>query len=157
MQFFLRRIFRFVLNLFNWQPLKRIAIALSLALCLFISGVYAPSAIAQTSQPDSYLAKVEALSDRFAQLETYIDKNSWSDIKGLIHGPLGNIRSDVDRLIRALPSKAQASAKASAKKLFDDLVALDFAVTDRNALTTKSIYAQIQKEYEGILDLFAKS
>lgn len=145
-----------MLSLFNWQPFKRIFIALSLVLCIFISGAYAPSAIAQTSQPDSYLAKVETLSDRFAQLEAYIDKDSWSDIKGLIHGPLGNIRSDVGRLIRTLPPKAQASAKTLSKKLFDDLVALDFAVADRNESSTKSIYAQIRKEYEGILDLFAK-
>lgn len=145
-----------MLSLFNWKPLKRIFIALSLILCIFISGVYAPSAIAQTSQPDSYLAKVEALSDRFAQLETYVDKNSWSDVKGLIHGPLGEIRSDVGRLISALPRKAQANAKALAKKLFDDLVALDFAATDHSESSIKSIYAQVRKEYEGILELFAQ-
>ncbi|WP_162139241.1 photosystem II protein PsbQ [Pseudanabaena sp. PCC 6802] len=146
-----------MLNLFNWKPLKRIAIALSLVLCIFISGVYAPSAIAQTSQPDSYLAKVEALSSSLDRLEAYIAKDSWSDITGLIHGPLGEIRSDVSRLIRALPRKAQSSAKALAKKLFDDLVALDFAVSNRNESSTRSIYAQIRKDYQGILDLFANS
>jgi photosystem II protein PsbQ len=143
-----------VLSLFSWTPFRRLAVALCLALCILISGVYAPSAIAQTDPPDAYLARVASLSDRFNRLETYVNQNSWSDIKGYIHGPLGAIRVDVSRVISALPAKEQAKAKALAKKVFDGLVDLDFAVAAQDRSATSSTFAQVRKDYENILNLF---
>ncbi len=143
-----------MLSLFSWNPLRRLAVALCLALCIFISGVYAPSAIAQTDIPDAYLVRVASLSDRFSKLETYVNQSSWSDIKGYIHGPLGTIRVDVSRVISALPAKEQPEAKALAQKVFDGLVTLDFAVTAQDKSATSSAFAQVRKDYENILNLF---
>lgn len=146
-----------MLSLFNWTPFRRLAASLCLALCLLISGVYAPSAIAQTDLPDTFLARVVNLSDRFTRLETYVNKFSWSDIKGYIHGPLGAIRVDISRVISALPAKEQPKAKALAQKVFDGLVNLDFAVSDKDESAAISAFAQVRKDYENILSLFEQS
>lgn len=143
-----------MLSLFNWTPFRRLAASLCLALCILISGVYAPSAIAQTDLPDTYLARVASLSDRFSKLETYVSKSSWSDIKGYIHGPLGTIRVDVSRVISALPAKEQPKAKVLAQKVFDGLVAIDFAVAAQDKSATSSAFEQVRKDYESILSLF---
>ncbi|NKB18150.1 MAG: photosystem II protein PsbQ [Pseudanabaena sp. CRU_2_10] len=139
-----------MLSFFSWTPLRRLAAALCLALCFLISGVYAPSAIAQTDRPDTYLTRVASLSDRFNRLETYVNQSSWSDIKGYIHGPLGTIRVDISRVISTLPAKEQTKAKALAKKLFDGLVDIDFAVTAQDKSASSAAFEQVRKDYKYI-------
>jgi len=120
-------------------------------LVVVLAGGFNSAALAQTSSP-----ALQSLTDRIELLKTYVDRSNWTTIKTFIHGPLGQIRVDIGRAIDKLPSKQQAAAKNLAKDLFNDLVKLDIAATDREVDRTDAAYSQVRQDFTELLALLPK-
>ncbi|NER84598.1 MAG: photosystem II protein PsbQ [Leptolyngbya sp. SIO1D8] len=105
---------------------------------------YTPDKLAEIQ---IYSPRVTELRNRFPELEDYIQKKDWVNIRSFIHGPMGELRARLGRVaVRLLPQDAE-QAKVLADNLATHLERLDSAAES---------YDQIQsgKEYRLALDDF---
>jgi photosystem II protein PsbQ len=116
---------------------------------LFLS----PPLPVSASPVEIYVSKLQTLRDRFDKLGTYVQDSNWGTIKTYIHGPLGEIRTDISFVTRRLSAENKTAAKAITKNLFSNLVKLDVAASDRNPLTVNTSYLQARKDFDQLLDL----
>jgi len=140
-------------NWLNQKVLKR-AIALSLVSCLlslvlFSSSVFLPNLAFAANK-----SKLEIISDRLEGLKPFIDDNNWITIKTYIHGPLGQVRTDIGSAVRLL--RDPTKAKALSNKFFSDLIALDVAAGKRDIDRTIDAYEQTRQDFNELVVVLKK-
>jgi photosystem II protein PsbQ len=138
----------------NQKILKR-AIAISLVSCLISlvllsSSVLLPNSLAFAANK----SKLEIISDRLDQLKPFIDDNNWITIKTYIHGPLGQVRTDIGSAVRLL--RDPTKAKAFSNKFFNDLIRLDVAAGKRDIDRTVEAYDQTRQDFNELVVVLKK-
>jgi photosystem II protein PsbQ len=135
----------------RFRPILGILLAI-VATCLVACG--GPAAKIPTTYTPDMMQKVELYSpgvaelrDRLPELEQYIQDKDWVDVQSFIHGPMGELRSRVNRLSSTLLPKDQAEAKALAKELYMHLERLDDAAVE-------GLQVVAGQEYRIALDYF---
>jgi photosystem II protein PsbQ len=78
------------------------------------------------------LAPIQAVRERMTELGSLVKQENWTDVRDLIHGPLGFLRQDMRYLSEKLLPADQQKAQQLSKDLFNDFVQLDAAAKDRN-------------------------
>lgn len=113
----------------------------------------------QIEKIQQYASSILKDRDRLQQeLTAEVQSQDWSDVRSLIHGPLGEIRQDMNNLARNLvPQKAQAEARKVTKDFFKDLVKIDEAAQKQNPATTLSAYKSAVENLDKFLDLTASA
>ena len=110
----------------------------------------------QIAQIELYNSPVVELRDRFPELEDYIQKKDWVNIRTFIHGPMGELRVKLGRLTaRLLPQDAK-QAKALADDLANRLEGLDAAAAGYNQVEAGSQYRKALDDFDALLSLVPK-
>jgi len=111
---------------------------------------YTPDQIQQLAQ---YTTDLQQLRDRMPELGTLINQKDWIFARNFIHGPMGELRIEMQNVARTLLPDAQPGAKKLAKEVFDDLVAIDSAAQSRNFQVAIKKYAETLKGFDDFLAL----
>lgn len=113
----------------------------------------------QIEKIDQYASSILKDRNRLEQeLMAEVESQDWSDVRSLIHGPLGEIRQDMNNLARNLvPQEVQTDARRVTKDFFKDLVAIDEAAQKQNPTTTLTAYEAAIENLDKFLDLTASA
>ncbi|MGI0482659.1 photosystem II protein PsbQ [Geminocystis sp. CENA526] len=115
-----------------------------------IPTVYTPEKIAQL-QP--FREPVATAREQMETLKGFIQAENWTNTRTFIHGPLGQLRQDMNVLSRKLLVKDQKPAQDLAKELFGHFERIDAAAKDRNSVIAQSQYLEAVKDLEAFLNL----
>jgi photosystem II protein PsbQ len=96
---------------------------------------------------------VEKIKSRLPELEAYIDKQDWNNVRSFIHGPLGELRSRMVVVSRALLPAQQSQALALGKEVFGHLNKIDVAAANNNQILAASNYSEALKDFQAFNDL----
>ncbi|MEO1070459.1 MAG: photosystem II protein PsbQ [Cyanobacteria bacterium J06638_6] len=139
------------------RPLLGILLAV-VATCLVACG--GPAAKVPTTYTPEILQQVElytpgvvALRDRFSELEGYIQTKDWVNVQSFIHGPMGELRTRVNRLAATLLTKDQPKAEALAQDLYAHLERLDEAAVTNQQVVAGQEYRNALDDFDSFLSL----
>lgn len=141
----------------RFRPLLGILLAV-VATCLVACGgpatkiptTYTPEILQQV---ELYTPAVETLRARFPELESYIQDKDWVNVQSFIHGPMGELRTRVNRLAATLLTKDQPQAKALAQEIYTHLERLDEAATDGQQVIAGQEYRNALDDFDAFLNL----
>jgi photosystem II protein PsbQ len=106
---------------------------------------YSADQLAQIQQASQNIQKI---TSRLDELEGYIDRQDWNNVRSFIHGPLGELRSRMTGLSRdLLPAQKDQALKVS-KEVFVHLNKIDAAAGDNNRLLAASNYSEALKDLD---------
>ena len=111
---------------------------------------YTPEKISQLT---SYVSRLESSRNRFPELLNYIEKDDWIDVNSFTHGPLGQLRSELQRLSGQLLPDDQPKAKALSEDILGHLQNLDEASQARNAGEALGQYREFVGDFEALLSI----
>jgi photosystem II protein PsbQ len=141
----------------RFRPLVGLLLAV-VATCLVACG--GPAAKIPTTYTPDLLQQVELYSpgvaelrDRFPELQGYIQKQDWVNVQSFIHGPMGELRSRVNRLAGTLLTKDKPQAQALAKELYVHLERLDEAATNGQLVIAGQEYRNALDDFDSFLSL----
>lgn len=147
-------------NIINLKRIRAVLCASFAVLVFFITGcsssaevkppVYSPDQMALIKQ---YTADLDALQPRLDEIPPLIASEDWTNIRNLIHGPLGELRFKMLNIARNLPPDLQGTAKDVANDVFEAIVDIDAAAEAQNSARVVSSYNALIKDYERFLDL----
>lgn len=141
----------------RFRPILGILLAF-LATCLVACGgpaakeptTYTPAILQQV---ELYSPRVAALRDRFPELEGYIRDQDWVNVQSFIHGPMGELRTRVNRLAATLLKKEQPQAQAIAQELYVHLERLDEAAVKGQQVIAGQEYRNALDDFDSFLSL----
>lgn len=141
----------------RFRPLLGIVLAI-VATCLVACGgpaakiptTYTPEILQQV---ELYTPAVAALRDRFPELESYIQTKDWVNVQSFIHGPMGEMRSRVNRLANSLLTKDKPQAQAIAQELYTHLERLDEAAATNQQVIAGQEYRNALDDFDAFLSL----
>ncbi len=82
---------------------------------------------AQIQQIQQYVPEITDLRDRTLELKRSIERREWVDVSQFIHGPLTELRLQMNNITRHLLPKDQDTARQTIRELFNNLVSIDQA------------------------------
>ncbi|MEB3269067.1 MAG: photosystem II protein PsbQ [Leptolyngbya sp.] len=112
--------------------------------------VYTPDKVAQIQ---IYAPGVENLRAQFPELEGYIQRKDWVNIRSFIHGPMGELRVRLGRLAAQLLPQDAAPAKALTEEIGVHLEKLDAATADYNQVEAGKQYRLALDDFDSFLNL----
>ncbi|MBE9136117.1 photosystem II protein PsbQ [Nodosilinea sp. LEGE 07088] len=115
-----------------------------------IPTTYTPEILQQV---ELYSPAVASLRDRFPELEGSIQQKDWVDVQSFIHGPMGELRTRVNRLAATLLTKDQPQAKALAQDLYAHLERLDEAAANNQQVVAGQEYRNALDDFDSFLSL----
>jgi len=141
----------------RFRPLLGIVLAIA-ATCLVACGgpaakiptTYTPAILQQV---ELYTPAVAALRDRFPELEGYIQTKDWVNVQSFIHGPMGEMRTRVNRLANSLLTKDKPQAQAIAQELYTHLERLDEAAATNQQVIAGQEYRNALDDFDSFLSL----
>ncbi len=107
--------------------------------------VYSPEQINLIGQYQSDLERLRSRVDELPELIAYKD---WTNVRNLIHGPLGDLRFKMLTIARNLSSSDQAKARDLSGEVFKYLVELDAAAEEQSTPKAVSSYNGLVDAYE---------
>lgn len=141
----------------RFRPILGVILA-AIATLIVSCGGAAPKA-APTYTPDVlqnvqlYTPAVVELRDRFPELQSYIQDKDWVNVGSFIHGPLGEMRTRMNRLAATLLPKDAAQAKELAKEFYVHLERLDQAASENNQVLAGQEYRNALDDFDTFLSL----
>ncbi|MGB3788587.1 MAG: photosystem II protein PsbQ [Phormidesmis sp.] len=115
-----------------------------------VAPTYTPEKIAQLT---SYVSRLESSRNRFPELLNYIEKDNWINVDNFTHGPLGQLRSELQRLSAQLLPDDQPKAKALSNEILGHLQNLDEASQARNPGEALAQYREFVGDFEALLSI----
>ncbi len=115
--------------------------------------VYTPTQIEQIQR---YQSGLLTLRDRLATLDLSIQNQEWTDVRSLIHGPLGELRLRMNNLSRTLLPEAQTKTSQVAQDLYGHLNRLDEAAQNADSVRAKQFYRDVLNDFDTFLSLIPK-
>ena len=107
---------------------------------------------AQLSQIATYAGRIQTSKERLPELAGYIRDENWVNIDNFIHGPLGDLRTGMNRLAFQLLPADKADALAIAEDVTKDLEVMSAAVDTYNLDRTNKAYVRFAKDLSTFLD-----
>jgi photosystem II protein PsbQ len=99
----------------------------------------------QLAEIQSYAAQVQAMRDRFSELQGLIEKEDYIFARNFIHGPLGELRTKMLFIAQDLYPEAREQAKVATKALANALSAIDKAGADKDYKAAAKGYTNLNK------------
>ena len=81
----------------------------------------------QIQQIQQYVPEIVDLRDRTLELKRSIERREWVEVSQFIHGPLTQLRLQMNNTTRHLLPKDQDTARQTIRELFNNLVSIDQA------------------------------
>lgn len=131
-----------------------VAIATLLVSCSSGGQATAPPtySAAQLSQIATYTDRIQSSKDRLPELAGYIRSQDWVNVDNFIHGPLGDLRTRMNRLAFQLLPDDKASILKVADSVSTDLEAMSAAVRGYNFDLANRAYARFAKDLSTFLN-----
>jgi len=107
----------------------------------------------QLERIQRYLPSVQTVRNQFPELQGLIQKQKWTDVRDLIHGPFGTLRQDLVFLIRNLSPSDKVAATETFKTLFVHLVGIDKAAEDADYRKALRQSAEAIVDFDAFLSL----
>lgn len=107
----------------------------------------------QIAQIQAYASDVQAMRDRFPELQSLIEKEDFIYARNFIHGPLGELRSKMLTISRSLFPDAKKQAEAAAQDAFDALVAIDKAGANKDYRAAARGYTNLNKALDSFFSV----
>jgi photosystem II protein PsbQ len=118
------------------------------------SAVKAPTYSAETlSRIQLASSSVEKIKERLPELESYIDKQDWNNIRSFIHGPLGELRTRMVGISKELLPADRTKSLELGKEIFGHLNKIDAAAADNNQSIAATNYTEALKDLAAFNDL----
>ncbi|MBE9069085.1 photosystem II protein PsbQ [Leptolyngbya cf. ectocarpi LEGE 11479] len=132
-----------------------VAIATLLVSCSSGNKAAAPPtySAAQIAQITIYADRIQTSKDRLPELAGYVRERNWVNIDNFIHGPLGTLREQMNRLAYQLLPSDKAEALALSDKISSDLEAMSTAVSAYDGSRTNAAYIRFAKDLSTLLNL----
>lgn len=111
--------------------------------------VYTPEKVAELQL---YLTPLNEAHDRLGELENYVDRQDWINVKSFIHGPLGGLRASVGYINRVLLESDQERAVDLSEAIFDDLERLDAAANEKVTEVVDAAYGAVVRDFDAYLN-----
>lgn len=108
---------------------------------------------AQLEQIQESTANLQVLRDRLLEIPPLVQRKRWRDVETFIHGPLGELRSQMSRITRNLAPDVQTQAQQAAKGLFGHLENIDEAARALDARKALSNYNAALEDFDAFLKL----
>jgi photosystem II protein PsbQ len=89
---------------------------------------------------------VEKIKERLPELENYIDKQDWNNVRSFIHGPLGELRTRMVGVSKELLPTDRAKSLELGKEVFGHLNKIDTAAADNNQNVAATNYTEALKD-----------
>ncbi|MBD1919135.1 photosystem II protein PsbQ [Phormidium sp. FACHB-322] len=115
-----------------------------------IPTTYTPEILQQV---ELYTPAVAELRDRFPELQGYIQQKDWVNVQSFIHGPMGEMRTRVNRLAGTLLTKDKTQAQALAKEIYSHLERLDEAAANNQQVIAGQEYRNALDDFDAFLSL----
>lgn len=112
--------------------------------------VYSPE---QINLIQEYTSDLKDLRARIDELPGLIEDEDWSDVKNLIHGPLGELRFKMLNIARNLSPNLESRARDISKDVFNNLVEIDASAQVQSSAKSFEGYNKLVKNYEKFLDI----
>lgn len=107
----------------------------------------------QIAQIAIYANRIQTSKDRLPELAGYVRSRDWVNIDNFIHGPLGTIREQMNRLAYQLLPADKAEALTLSDKISSDLEAMSTAVSAYDGSRTDTAYIRFAKDLSTLLNL----
>jgi photosystem II protein PsbQ len=141
----------------RFRPLLGILLAV-VASCLVACGgpaakiptTYTPEILQQV---ELYTPAVAELRDRFPELQSYIQQKDWVNVQSFIHGPMGEMRTRINRLAGTLLTKDKPQAQSLAKEIYTHLERLDEAAANNQQVIAGQEYRNALDDFDAFLSL----
>lgn len=113
-------------------------------------GQGAGNALYQGADPAVLLRRLETASSRLGDIEGLVEKKKWSEIQGLLTGPLGTLSQTLNQIATANSPKP---VQAASKKLKGDLIAIGQAASKKNGDGCSQLAKETSKDLISFLEL----
>lgn len=107
----------------------------------------------QIAQIQAYASELSTVRDRLPELADLIQKQDWVFVRNFIRGPLGELRTKMMFVSQNLLGEDQKQARAAAKAVFDNLIAIDQAAQKEDYKLAIRNYAETLRDFDGFLNL----
>ncbi|MEM6254986.1 MAG: photosystem II protein PsbQ [Cyanobacteria bacterium P01_D01_bin.156] len=111
----------------------------------------------QLAQISVYAKRIQTSKDRLPELAGYIRDDNWANIDNFIHGPLGELRTRMNRLAFSLLPDDKADALKLSDEISEDLEAMSAAVGVFDSNRTNQAYIRFAKDLSLFLDSVPKA
>jgi photosystem II protein PsbQ len=101
---------------------------------------------------NDYQADLQGLRTRVDEIPELVNKKDWTNVRNLIHGPLGELRFKMLTIARNLSSSDQSKARELSNDVFKYLVAIDAASEAQDKEKAIASYDQLVSAYEKFID-----
>lgn len=107
----------------------------------------------QLAQIAIYSDRIQTSKVRLPELAGYIRDENWVNIDNFIHGPLGELRTQMNRLAFLLLADDKAEALKLSEKVANDLEVMSTAVDVYDGNRTNNAYIKFAKDLSTFLEL----
>ncbi len=142
------------------KRLQTVLTTLLLALCAsFLVACSAPVAEApvytpgQIAEVQRYEAAVLTSYDRFNELPALLTAKNWTNLRNIIHGPLGDLRREMDNISSVLLTSDKAKAQKLTNSFFQHLESLDNAAKLQEFDRASTLLGLAESDFNAFLDL----
>lgn len=111
---------------------------------------YTPEKI---SQIQIYAGRLAQSQERLPELLGYIEKKNWANIDNFIHGPLGELRTQMIRLSNQLLEADKKQVVALADDIAADLEGMSVAVEEYDQNKAYDTYDAFERDFAALLDV----
>ncbi|MEO1591552.1 MAG: photosystem II protein PsbQ [Cyanobacteria bacterium J06632_22] len=111
---------------------------------------YTPEKIAQIQ---IYAGRLTKSQERLPELLSYIDKENWANIDNFIHGPLGELRTQMLRLSGQLLEAEKQQVVALADDIAADLEGMSVAVEEFNQSQAYATFDAFEGDFAALIDV----
>ena len=111
---------------------------------------YTPEKI---SQIQIYAGRLTKSQERLPELLGYIEKKNWANIDNFIHGPLGELRTQMIRLSGQLLEADKKKVVALADEIASDLEDMSAAVEEFNQNEAYDSYDAFERDFADLLNV----
>ena len=108
---------------------------------------------AQIQQIQQYVPEILALRDRMSEIPVLIQRRDWINVNNFIHGPLGELRLQLNYATRSLLPDDQKQARQTTRQFFDHLVKIAEAAGTSNPEAAQLNYQAALKDINNFLQL----
>lgn len=110
----------------------------------------------QIKQIQVYVPRLEDFRERIDELQTLIQQRRWVDVGTFIHGPLGDLRRNMNSLAFKLTPKDKEAARQLAKDFYNDLVRIDQAANGGEYQQAVTNFRSAVQEFDAFLQLIPR-
>ena len=107
----------------------------------------------QLAQIAIYANRIQTSKDRLPELAGYIRSDNWANIDNFIHGPLGELRTRMNRLAYLLLQEDKTQALALSEEISEDLEAMSAGVRGFDSNRTNEAYIRFAKDLSTFLNI----